>query len=448
MFTNINRLENFYIFKISSNKKCKFVQLSWLKTKTLIRKFMKKNENNSVKQKSAVMIFFLFAFTFNYAQQSDKVIIPDLNIVPSGLAKSSLKLYNDKSGKLKLEIGKLSEEKKALNLKCKNVKDGSAEDKQCQSESASFTTKLNDLTQRVNTFNNEIEEVVYKDPALDKLSVITYYTLKNDQKSWDEFQKNVSKGKVELNQDKVKIQEELTKIKSQRQKVKIPFEEGVIISMCDGMKNANTMEDSLKSPFTGVCYKNLGTGVVFVSFSGPIVQTNNWVVAGSKEDKESESETFSLASTEAKTALEELKEKRFKRLIAHSNGATVAECLLKDSLVEIQELNIIGGDKSLINGQALQQLLDNGSVKRIVVWINLNDQNTWLTPIDNAMITKRTANFFAYKNKFKWEENKQGDSKVEYKWILGTNSLNALSAHDPEFVETYFKEIAKAFYKK
>lgn len=448
MIARENRLYFFYIFKISSNKKCKFVKLSWLTTKIMKKKIMKKNEDNSIKRKSAVLILLLFIFGINYAQQSDNIVIPELNIVPNGLNKTSLQFYGEKSVKLKQEIGKLAEEKKALNLKCKSLKEGSPEDKQCQSELASFTTKLNNLTQRVNTFDNEIEEVVYKDSSLDKLSIITYYTLKKNQKSWDEFQRNVSTGKTKLSQDKIIIQQELTKIKSQKQKTKIPFEEGVILSVCDGMNQTNALEDTLKSPFTGVCYKNLGTGVVFVSFSGAIIQTNDWVVAGSKTEKQPESEAFSLASTEAKTALNELKEKKFVRLIAHSNGATVAECLLKDSLVEIKELNIIGGDKSLINGQALQQLLDNGMVKRIVVWINLNDPNTWVTPIDNAMIMERTANFFSYKNKFKWEENKLGDSKVEYKWILGKGSLNALSEHDPEFVNTYFKEIAKEFFKK
>ena len=411
---------------------------------------MRKSEGKGIKRKSAVIILFLFIFTGNFAQQSEGIVFPDLNIVPNGLTKNSFQLYSDKSKKLKLEVGKLIEEKKALNLKCKGLSDGTPEDKKCQSELASFTTKLNELTQRVNVFNNEIEEVVYKDPGLDKLSIITYYTLKKNLKLWDEFQKNVSLGKAKLNQDKVIIQQELTKIKSQKQKSKIPFEEGVILSMCDGMNQTNTLEDSLKSPFTGVCYKNLGTGVVFVSFSGPIIQTNDWIVAGSKVENQSEPESnsFSLASTEAKTALNELKEKKFNRLIAHSNGATVAECLLKDSLVEIKELNIIGGDKSLINGPALQQLLDNGLVKRIVVWINLNDPNTWVVPVDNAKMIERTTNFFTYKNKFKWEESKLGDSKVEYKWILGKNSLNALSEHDPEFVNAYFKEIAKEFFKK
>ena len=318
----------------------------------------------------------------------------------------------------------------------------SPEDKKCQADQTALTTKLNELTQRINLFNTEIEEVVFKDPALDKLSLVTYYTLKRNQKQWDEFQKEVTASKVKLNQDKIKIQQELTKVKSKKNKVKIPFEEGVILSMCDVVKKSDELEDSLKSPFTGVCYKNLGTGVVFVSFSIP---KNNDL---EESEKHTMPETFSLASTEAKTALNELKEKKFNRLIAHSNGATVAECLLKDSLIEIKELNIIGGDKSLLNGQALQQLLADGSLKRIVVWVNLNDPRTWITTIDERKIVERTDNFISFKTKFKWEEAKLGEGKVEYKWILGNSSLNSIGAKDPQFVETYFKEISKDFSKK
>ena len=45
------------------------------------------------------------------------------------------------------------------------------------------------------------------------------------------------------------------------------------------------------------------------------------------------------------------------------------------------ELDILGGDRSLGNARALQGLLDSGKVKRIVVWVNVNDPVPWGTSV-------------------------------------------------------------------
>ena len=339
-----------------------------------------RNKTNTVFQISLLVIFLLFFSALNYAQQSEKLVLPELNLVPGGLAKASSLLYTQKHQQLKAEIVKLAGEKKITDQKNIDLTVGSAKEIEYQAELALHTAKVNDLTQKINAFNAEIEGVVYKDPAIDKLSMITYFTLKKDQKLWDDFQQKMTASKIILKQDKVRINQELTKINSKKQKIKTSFNEGVILSMYTEQADTTTLQDSLKSPFTGITYKEMDTnmktnqqtdsGVVIVSFVMP-KKVNDPREVASRRDGHVPSESFSLASAGAKAELTKLKDKKFNRLIAHSNGATVVECLINDSLIEVNELNIIGGEKSLINGQALQSLLENGTVKRIVVWIKL-----------------------------------------------------------------------------
>lgn len=406
---------------------------------------MRTTKNNAIYRLSMFLIFMVIYSITGSAQQSETATLPSLNIVPTGLAKSSFQLYSDKSQKLKLESAKLAEEKTLLD---KKLKDSPAE--QTKSELALLTTKENELTAKINLFNAEIEGVVYNDPSLDKLSTITYYTLKNDQKLWDEFQKNITIEKTKLKQDKVKIRQELTKINTKKQKTKTSYNEGVVLSMY-AEQEAGTLGDSLKSPFTGVTYKEMianrqknmtDSGVVIVSFVMP-KQQNDPLEAASRGDEHVPAEVFSLAGPNAKVELNKLKDKKFSRLIAHSNGATVVECLLNDSLIEVKELNIIGGEKSLLNGQALQKLLDNGTVKRVVLWIKLDDPAIWITKLTDDNISERTQNFITFKTRFDKTGTQTGSSKVEYKWILGSGSLALLNAKDPQFISTYFREISK-----
>lgn len=416
-----------------------------------------RNKNKAVFQISLLVTFLLFFSALNYAQQSEKLVLPELNLVPSGLAKASSQLYTEKNQQLKAEIVKLAGEKKITDQKNKDLTAGSAKEIEYQAALALHTAKVNDLTQKINTFNTEIEGVVYKDPAIDKLSMITYFTLKKDQKLWDDFQKKMTASKIILKQDKVRINQELTKIHSKKQKIKTSFNEGVILSMYTEQADTTNIQDSLKSPFTGITYKEMDTnmktnqqtdsGVVIVSFVMP-KKVNDPREVASRRDGHVPSESFSLASISAKAELTKLKDKKFNRLIAHSNGATVVECLINDSLIEVNELNIIGGEKSLINGQALQSLLENGTVKRIVVWIKLDDPAIWITSLKEEDITERTQNFISYKSKNDARSNSVLNSKVEYKWLLNTGSLALLNAQDPQFIATYFKEISNEFRTK
>ncbi|HEY5997229.1 MAG TPA: hypothetical protein VIU29_09410, partial [Candidatus Deferrimicrobiaceae bacterium] len=47
--------------------------------------------------------------------------------------------------------------------------------------------------------------------------------------------------------------------------------------------------------------------------------------------------------------------------------------------IRVNELNIVGGDASLAKKGTYQELVDSGKVKRVVVWVNVNDPVPWVT---------------------------------------------------------------------
>ncbi len=416
---------------------------------------MRKNKSNPVFQVTIIVISFLFIFPFSYAQQTVKLGLPLINIVPGGIAKTNFQIYSDRREKLNSEIVKLTEEKRLIGQKIKNLPANDPAEKLriSTAELAVLNPKINELSEKIQIFNTDLEKVVYSDPTLDKLSIITYFTLKKNQKLWDDFQKEMAGEKIKLKQDKARVQQELTKINIKKQKTKMQLKEGVVLSMYTEPDSNKTLEDSLKSPFTGITYKEMisqidaDSGFVIVSFVMP-KKANTTKNAASSKDGHVPSEIFSLSSPKAKAELNKLKDKKFNRLIAHSNGATVVECLINDSLINVKELNIIGGEKSLLNGQALQHLLDNGSVKRIVVWIKLNDPAVWITKLNENDIAERTKNFISFKAIYDARDNKMDDAKVQYKWILNNDNLATLNEQDPQFIATYFKEISKEFKSK
>jgi hypothetical protein len=68
-----------------------------------------------------------------------------------------------------------------------------------------------------------------------------------------------------------------------------------------------------------------------------------------------------------------LKEVRINHLVAHSNGATVAEVLIKNNFIKVRELTLLGGDRTLTNLPALEKLAKDKGIERINVFVNQGD---------------------------------------------------------------------------
>jgi hypothetical protein len=63
----------------------------------------------------------------------------------------------------------------------------------------------------------------------------------------------------------------------------------------------------------------------------------------------------------------------YNTLYAHSNGATVSEALIRNGIITVDELHIMGGDRSMMNFDAYNELVEKGLVKKIVVWYTPGD---------------------------------------------------------------------------
>jgi hypothetical protein len=163
---------------------------------------------------------------------------------------------------------------------------------------------------------------------------------------------------------------------------------------------------------------------------------------------------ISLNTPQARKALEQISGKEFDRLVAHSNGATVAEAMIREDLVRVNELNIVGGDMSMMKRGDYRELVDSGKVKRVVVWVNLNDPVVWGTSVSPSGLlstTRDTAESLARKivgvptagveYRFMWGADQRIMARPE--GLVDTVKRKAGAWIAPHFVESsYFPGIA------
>lgn len=123
---------------------------------------MKNNLSRCSMSKLLIVIIHLLFISISEAQESEGTKIPTLNIIPAELLGATFQTYNDKSQKLALERGAVIEESKAFTLRCKGVKDQSAEDQQCKTDYALLFSKRKDISERINTFNKDLIAQIQK----------------------------------------------------------------------------------------------------------------------------------------------------------------------------------------------------------------------------------------------------------------------------------------------
>lgn len=388
-------------------------------------------------------VFAAFIFSTAFAGTIETTsLVPTLNIVPNNISSTNFQKYSAKRKQLQADCDKLVADIKLVEEKRKTLEKGSEENKKCANLLIDYNAKLNELSTQINAFNNTIEEVVYKDPLIDQLSLVTYYSLAKDPEAWADFQKNVTIARQKLKQDKVVIQEELAKIAPSAQPlVPIELAEAVILSTdVEFEVEDNTLTIDNTDEFGSVEFTQTtdNKSSVIASFVVPS-DSEKGVFLNSNESK-----FVSLSTPASKLEIDKLRGKKFDRLVAHGDGATIAEMLIKNSIIKVKELAIMEGDRVLLNGADLQKLIDTKMVERIVVWNNLDETNVWLVSADKVNVPQ-TEKFISYKRKFANFTKTTASRKVEYKWIVGKESFATISKNDPQFAEAYFKEIASEF---
>ena len=254
-----------------------------------------------------------------------------------------------------------------------------------------------------------IEQNVVKPPKLQQ---------PGDEDIRNGFLRAISNDSFNYNRQLQKLMNDVSKIKVPPPKLPRKIHEGVILGLFN-TDEKNAITDTSKhvvSSFTGKGYKKdeffatsdqlsakeLLRGVIDNSYLGE----------------------YTLNTDHGKKLVERLQGTQFDRLIAHSNGATVSEALIRKGVITVNELNIVGGDRSLINNVGLQELITTGKVKRIVVWINPGDVIPYgssaglMSPLAGArdQYIGAAASYFSTMLS---GQNKGGDSKVEYRFLKG-----------------------------
>lgn len=202
----------------------------------------------------------------------------------------------------------------------------------------------------------------------------------------EESMKNAS---FEAAQNTKKLMSEVKKLYISPPDGEMFIEEGYIGGTFNTMGTVMEFMNHGKSPFTGKLYSEMNEDVTLNelgkkkgamavafgytegSFSEPIKTTKECgyrVIGDHFFDGE-----ISLNTPQAKKSIENLNGKSFNRLMAHSNGASTTEALIRTGIIKhINELHILGGDRAFSN-QGFKELIDSGKVGKIIIWTNESD---------------------------------------------------------------------------
>lgn len=213
-----------------------------------------------------------------------------------------------------------------------------------------------------------------------------------------------------------KLMNDVSKIKVPMPKLKRKIHEGIILGLYN-TNEVNAITDKNKSVLSAFTDKSYKPGEYFATSD----KLSAKELLRGVVDNGSLGE-YTLNSEYGKKLIEQLEGTQFNRLIAHSNGATVTEALIRKGVISVNELNIIGGDRSLINYFSLNELITSGKVKRIVVWVNPGDIIPYgttaglLAPTMAGHYTKTAQDYLLAKIS---GESKGGDAGVEYRYLKG-----------------------------
>lgn len=167
---------------------------------------------------------------------------------------------------------------------------------------------------------------------------------------------------------------------------------------------------------------------------------------------------YTLNTEHGRKLVEQLNGTHFNRLIAHSNGATISEALIIKDVISVDELNIVGGDRSLINYGGYKELLATGKVKRIVVWINPGDvipvgsTAGFFSPLEGSR-NQYYISAMSYFGTLLSGNDQSSSSQLEYRYMLGNQYSEGQNlTFDKDFfkchgIDAYFKNMNTFFNK-
>lgn len=258
-----------------------------------------------------------------------------------------------------------------------------------------------------------------------------------------------------IHEDSTHYKNQLQKLMNDVGRIKVPppgsgkkIHEGIILGLFN-TNEVNAITDKHKSVTSAFTDKKYNPGEYFATSD----KLSAKELLRGVVDNSSLGE-YTLNTEYGKKLIEQLEGTKFDRLIAHSNGATVSEALIRKGVITVEELNIVGGDRSLINYFGYNELISSGKVKRVVVWVNPGDIIPYgttaglLAPTMAGHYLKTAEDYLGAKLT---GESKGGDAGVEYRFLKGPQykgqdlkfGKDVFDAHGLEVYEYNMKQYSK-----
>jgi hypothetical protein len=264
-----------------------------------------------------------------------------------------------------------------------------------------------------------------------------------DRNAWNSFTKSLQEKFTATSEMLDRLVGELKASNSEFQRRRV-VQEGVFLGLTQGQEDVDRLLKEETSPFSGRSYADMhrsgeAMGLAFGIHRKDGAFLSELADPGQKEFYRGVADHLSLGRYTlnrqyVKSFLPALRGTEFNRLLAHSNGATMAEALIRADLIRVNELNILGGDRSLVNRESLQELISSGKVKKVVVWLNPGDPIPIISgTAPSRVLEKSRAAEASLVDALKGNALPASDAVVEYRYLFGKKFVGqelGLQAHD------------------
>jgi hypothetical protein len=342
--------------------------------------------------------------------------IPAVRTVPAGLPPEVRTRLSRERESLDQELQAFLSDAERFNAK--------PAESQTDAEFAALGERRAQYISRANAFNREVAQA----SALREIQTAAAAALQKIGTADPARRLLVDKITKFVSEDLQRYQDQLEALMAEVDHLKAPgvkvtrqIHEGIILGLMDPQEKVAEKYKDLRSLFTHEPYITSDANFVFAT-----TNTNDpasEAVRGLLDNHYLGA--YTLNTKYGKELVARLQGTHFDRLLAHSNGATIAEALIRRGVIKVDELNVIGGDRSMVNKLGLQELIASGTVKRVVVWINPGDvvpagsSAALLSPFGptGSLPVATTALYFS---EYLTGANKGGDVRVEYRFLSGS----------------------------
>jgi hypothetical protein len=307
------------------------------------------------------------------------------------------------------------------NQKCTSVPAGTPTAAACEQEQQVLDVLMRPYAADVENFNHMRDEAI-----------------KLEDQTWNEFSSGLQKIRTSTDATLAALVTEMQKAGGGGSISTTPtrlIHEGVFLGLLTNQQDADDLLAHETSPFAARSYKEMQrTGATMAISFGTGANFSTEIERGLADHLSLGQ--YTLSQERVAAIVRALSGTRFDRLIAHSNGATVAEALLRADIIKVKELDIAGGDRSLVNYESLKELIESGRVERVVVWLNPGDP----VPLATGSETSRELELLRAAEHYMIDSlNNRPETKVQYRYMFGKQYKGQTMAFTSHYLrEAYF----------